>query len=53
MAEQKDQNTRTCVCNLNQCRREISEMTGQIEDERFLKAICISMSDYLKENEPE
>lgn len=34
-------------------REKIIEMVGQIENERFLKAIYISMSDYLKENEPD
>lgn len=34
-------------------REKIVEMVGQIENERFLKAIYISMSEYLKENEPD
>lgn len=34
-------------------KEKIVEMVGQIENERFLKAIYISMSDYLKENEPD
>lgn len=34
-------------------KEKIVEMIGQIENERFLKAIYISMSDYLKENEPD
>ena len=34
-------------------RENIAEMVGQIEDERFLKAIYISISEYLKEREPE
>lgn len=34
-------------------KEKIVEMTKQIRNQRFLKAIYISMSDYLKENEPE
>lgn len=34
-------------------REKIVEMVGQIKNERFLKAIYISISDYLKENEPD
>lgn len=34
-------------------REKIVEMVNHIENERFLKAIYISMSDYLKENEPD
>lgn len=34
-------------------RKKIIKMTDRIENERFLKAIYISMSDYLKENEPD
>lgn len=34
-------------------REKIVEMVEKIENQRFLKAIYISMSDYLKENEPE
>lgn len=34
-------------------REKIVEMVGQIENKRFLKAIYISVSEYLKENEPD
>lgn len=34
-------------------REKIVEMVEKIEKQRFLKAIYISMSDYLKENEPD
>lgn len=34
-------------------REKIVEMVEKIENQRFLKAIYISMSDYLKENEPD
>lgn len=34
-------------------REKIVEMVEKIENQRFLKAICISMLDYLKENEPD
>lgn len=34
-------------------REKIIEMVKKIENQRFLKAIYISMSDYLKENEPD
>lgn len=34
-------------------REKIIEMVEKIENQRFLKAIYISMSDYLKENEPD
>lgn len=34
-------------------REKIVEMVERIDSERFLKAIYISMSDYLKENEPD
>lgn len=34
-------------------RKEIIKMVEKIENERFLKAIYVSMSDYLKENEPD
>lgn len=34
-------------------KEKIIEMAKQIKNQRFLKAIYISMSDYLKENEPE
>lgn len=51
--EENSQNKETYVFHLEQCRREIIEMMNRIEDERFLKAIHISMSDYLKENEPD
>lgn len=34
-------------------REKIAEMINQIDNERFLKAIYISMSDYIKENEPD
>lgn len=34
-------------------RKKNIEMIGKIENERFLKAIYISVSDYLKENEPD
>ena len=30
-------------------RHKIIEMTNQIEDEKFLKRICISLEEYLKE----
>ena len=33
--------------------KKIVEMVTQIDNERFLKAIYISMSDYIKENEPD
>lgn len=38
---------------VKQCREKIVEMVEKIENQRFLKAIYISMSDYLKENEPD
>lgn len=34
-------------------REKIVEMTKQIKNQRFLKAIYISMSDYIKEKEPD
>lgn len=34
-------------------REKIIEMAEKIENERFLKAIYISMSEYLKEKEPD
>lgn len=34
-------------------REKIVEMIDNIENERFLKAIYISVSEYLKENEPD
>lgn len=34
-------------------RNNIIEMVKKIKNQRFLKAIYISMSDYLKENEPD
>lgn len=34
-------------------RENIVEMVNYIENERFLKAIYISMSDYIEENEPD
>lgn len=34
-------------------REKIVDMVEKIENQRFLKAIYISMSDYLKENEPD
>ena len=34
-------------------RKKIVEMIGQIEEQRFLKAIYISVSEYLQENEPD
>jgi len=34
-------------------REKIIEMIEKIESQRFLKAIYISMSDYLKEKEPD
>lgn len=34
-------------------REKIVEMAEQIKNQRFLKAIYISMSDYLKEKEPD
>lgn len=33
-------------------RGKIVEMVWKIEEKRFLKAIYISISEYLKENEP-
>ncbi|MCI9415915.1 MAG: hypothetical protein HFI82_00690 [Eubacterium sp.] len=33
-------------------REKIEEMIKQIEEKRFLKAIYISISEYIKENEP-
>lgn len=33
-------------------RKKIVEMVDQIGEKRFLKAIYISMSEYLKENKP-
>lgn len=38
--------------HMDSYREKIVEMVGQIENERFLKAIYISISEYLKENEP-
>ncbi len=37
---------------IQQYRRKITDMVGQVEEERFLKAIYISVSEYLEENEP-
>lgn len=34
-------------------REKIVKMVKKIENQRFLKAIYISISDYLKENEPD
>lgn len=34
-------------------KEKIIEMVGEIEEKRFLKAVYISMSDYLKEKEPD
>lgn len=34
-------------------REKIVDMVEKIENQRFLKAIYISISDYLKENEPD
>lgn len=34
-------------------KEKIVEMVEKIENQRFLKAIYISMLDYLKENEPD
>lgn len=34
-------------------KKKIIDMLKHIEEERFLKAIYISMSDYLKEKEPD
>lgn len=34
-------------------REKIIEMASRTKEERFLKAIYISMSDYLEESEPE
>ena len=34
-------------------KEKIVEMVNHIENERFLKAIYISVSEYLKENEPD
>ncbi len=34
-------------------RKKIIDMVEHIKEKRFLKAIYISISDYLKENEPD
>lgn len=45
----QDEAKKYLVNEVNRHRKKIIEMTNQIEDEKFLKRICISLEEYLKE----
>lgn len=49
----KQNNDSSVIREKDWYREKIIEMTKQIKNQRFLKAIYISISDYIKENEPE
>lgn len=49
----KKEMDKLCPGGVKWYREKIVEMVEKIENQRFLKAIYISMSDYLKENEPD
>lgn len=51
--EGPEKQTYVCDSEAEAYRKKIVEMVGQIENKRFLKAIYISVSEYLKENEPD